>query len=151
MKIVIDTNVLISTLLSSNGIVGTFLLKELQDSETYSCYYLYTEVFDKKEKILKYSGLTEDELLELLYIALKKIQFINESQFSKSSWEKAKELAHDIDIDDVSFVALAIEIDAILWTGDKKLYRGLRDKGFKNIVNLEDLRQLLKRDKFDFS
>ena len=41
--------------MSSNGIIGTFLLKDLQDHEKYSCYMLYVELFDKKEKILKYT------------------------------------------------------------------------------------------------
>ena len=57
MKIVIDTNILISTLMSSDGVVGTFLLKDLREIEKYSCYYLYIEIFDKKDKIIKYSGL----------------------------------------------------------------------------------------------
>ncbi len=43
--------------MSSEGIVGTFLLKELRKIEKFSCYYLYIEIFDKKEKIIKYSGL----------------------------------------------------------------------------------------------
>lgn len=144
MKIVIDTNILISTLMSSDGVIGTFLLKDLREIEKYSCYYLYIEIFDKKDKIVKYSSLSEKEVLELLYLVLKKIQFINEHQITESSWEEARELTKDVDIKDVSFVALTIEIGAKLWTGDKKLYKGLRKKGFMDVVNLEDLRQLIK-------
>lgn len=144
MKIVIDTNILISTLMSSDGVVGTFLLKDLREIEKYSCYYLYVEVFDKKDKIIRYSGLKEKEVLELLYLILKKIQFINESQITKSSWDKAKKLTKDVDVKDVSFVALTIEIGAKLWTGDKKLHQGLRKKGFMDVVNLEELKELLK-------
>ena len=55
MKIVVDTNILISALMNANGITGTFLLKDLQKYEKLSCYLLYVELFDKKEKILKYS------------------------------------------------------------------------------------------------
>jgi len=73
MKIVIDTNILISALMSAEGVTGTFLLKDLSQFEKYSCYYLYVEIFDKKEKIIKYSGLNEKDLLELLYLTLKKI------------------------------------------------------------------------------
>jgi predicted nucleic acid-binding protein len=145
MKIIIDTNILISTIMSSGGVVGTFLLKDLREIEKFSCYYLYIEIFDKKEKIIKYSKLPEKEVLELLYLVLKNIQFINENQISKSSWEEAKELTKDIDVKDISFVALTIEIGAKLWTGDKKLYKGLRKKGFMDIVNLEDLKKLLKK------
>lgn len=144
MKIIIDTNILISTLMSSNGIIGTFLLKDLQDHEKYSCYMLYVELFDKKEKILKYTKIPEGEFLELLYIVLKRIDFINENQISKESWNQAIELTEGIDIKDVSFVALAIETKGILWTGDKKLHRGLKEKGFERVTNLEELRKLVK-------
>ncbi|MEN0003191.1 MAG: PIN domain-containing protein [Bacteroidota bacterium] len=145
MKIVLDTNILISTIMSSNGIVGTFLLNDLKAFEKYSCYYLYVEIFDKKEKITKYSGLPEKDILELLYLVLKKIQFINEHQISKTSWTKAKALTEDIDVKDISFVALTIELGGILWTGDKKLYTGLRKKGFMDIVILEDLKKLISK------
>lgn len=145
MKIVIDTNILISTIMSSEGVIGTFLLKELREIEKYSCYYLYIEIFDKKDKIIKYAGFPEKEVLELLYLVLKKIQFINENQISESSWKKAKDLTKDVDIKDISFVALTIEIGAKLWTGDKKLYKGLKKNGFIDVVNLEDLKGILSK------
>lgn len=138
-------NILISTLLSSDGVVGTFLLKDLREIEKYSCYYLYIEIFDKKDKIIKYSGLSEAEVLELLYLVLKRVQFINENQISEQSWGKAKELTEDIDVKDVSFVALTIEMGAKLWTGDMKLYKGLRKQGFMDVVSLEDLKEVLKK------
>lgn len=143
MRIVIDTNILISTLMSSNGVVGTFLLKELQEHDKLSCYMLYIELFDKKEKILKYTKLSEKELLELLYLVLKKIDFINEHQISQESWNRARELTKGIDVKDISFVALTIENESILWTGDKKLHKGLKDKGFTQVVNLEELKELI--------
>ncbi len=65
--------------------IGTFLLKELNEHEKLSCYMLYVELFDKKEKIVRYSKIPESELLELLYLVLKKIQFINEYQISQVS------------------------------------------------------------------
>lgn len=85
MKIVVDTNILISTLIKSKGKIGTFLLKELEGIEILSCYYLYIEIFDKKEKIKKYSKLTEIDLLELLYMVIRRVTFVNEDQISKGA------------------------------------------------------------------
>ena len=82
--------------------------------------------------------------MELLYIVLKRIDFINENQISKESWDQAMELTKDIDIKDISFVALAIELEGILWTGDKKLHQGLKEKGFERVANLEELRKMTK-------
>ncbi len=131
--------------MSSDGVIGTFLLKDLREIEKYSCYYLYIEIFDKKEKIIKYSGLEEKEVLELLYLVLKNIQFINENQISETSWKRARDLTEDIDIKDVSFVALTIELGAVLFTGDKKLYKGLKKKGFMDVMNLEDLKLRIEK------
>jgi predicted nucleic acid-binding protein len=43
---------------------------------------------------------------------------------------KAWELCKDVDEKDMMFVALALELDALLWTTDKKLATGLLAKGF---------------------
>jgi predicted nucleic acid-binding protein len=50
MKLVLDTNILISTLMKSDGVVGSILLRDLHDVEKLSCYYLYVEIFSKKIK-----------------------------------------------------------------------------------------------------
>jgi len=44
-------------------------------------------------------------------------------------------LCHDVDIADIPFVALAIELQFPLWTGDKRLKEGLRKKGFNHFYN----------------
>jgi predicted nucleic acid-binding protein len=47
-------------------------------------------------------------------------------------------LCKEIDEKDVLFVSLAIEINALLWTGDKKLKEGLKSKGFNNFLVIEE-------------
>ena len=37
------------------------------------------------------------------------------------------------------FVATALFIDGFLWTGDKKLARGLRKNGYNNIITTSEL------------
>jgi predicted nucleic acid-binding protein len=143
MRIIVDTNILISTMIQPNSRIGSLLMRDLDGkAAVFSCYYLYVEIFDKKERIKKYSKLDEIDLLELLYLVLRKVTFVNEEQISKASWDTAKELTKDIDIKDVSFVALALEMKAKLWTGDKKLYAGLREKGFQDVLNTRDLEEL---------
>jgi len=72
--------------------------------------------------------MNERELLELLFIVLREIEFVNVSQISDTSLSKARELVQGIDEDDTEFVALAIETDALLLTGDKKLHKGLKER-----------------------
>ena len=55
--------------------------------------------------------------------------------------KKAYEMCKDIDEADTPFVALALELDIPLWSGDKKLAKGLKDKKFDKILTNHDLLQ----------
>lgn len=143
MKIVIDTNILMSCLLNPYSTIGNLLLHELTTHTKFAPYFLFVEIFDKKEKIIKYSRMDERELLELLFIVLREVEFVNVSQISDTSVAKARELVQGIDENDMEFVALAIETDALLLTGDKKLYKGLKERGFEAVINVNDLKEML--------
>lgn len=54
------------------------------------------------------------------YRVFTSIELISEAIISHNSWTKALELTAEIDENDTSFVALALEMDELLWTGDKK-------------------------------
>jgi predicted nucleic acid-binding protein len=47
---------------------------------------------------------------------------------SEEAIKKALELTKDIDIKDLSYVALAIELDCVLLTRDKHLIKGVKNK-----------------------
>jgi predicted nucleic acid-binding protein len=49
------------------------------------------------------------------------------------------ELCKDIDEKDAPYIALAIELDIPFITNDKKLYTGLKKKGFSRIHLFEDI------------
>ena len=42
------------------------------------------------------------------------------------------DLCKDIDVHDIPFLSLALELNLPLWTGDKKLKNGLLGKGYYN-------------------
>ncbi len=79
----------------------------------------------------------EEEILDIFYYLLKRIEFYNEDSISDESLKKAYELCKDIDEKDLLFVALTIELEGLLWTGDKELLKGLKRKGFENIFILK--------------
>lgn len=109
-----------------------------ENLEVYSCKHIVVELFKHKEKIKKYSLLSEEELIEFLYFVLQKICIIDESILSSESVKQAYELCKDIDESDTPFVALTIELKALLWTGDKKLKEGLKKKGFISFFELKN-------------
>jgi putative PIN family toxin of toxin-antitoxin system len=130
MKIVVDTSVFISALISPKGIYADLLMNPIFKFDKYSSYYLVVEVFKHKEKILKYSKLEESELVEQVYNLLKNLNLINESQIPKDIWEKSFQLSKDVDENDTAFIALTEYTGGKLWTLDKKLANGLKKKGY---------------------
>ncbi len=56
---------------------------------------------------------------------------------SKKSIEASNKLCENVDIKDISFVALSIQTGLPLLTRDEKLYKGLRKQGYKNILLFE--------------
>jgi putative PIN family toxin of toxin-antitoxin system len=133
MKVVVDSNIIFSALLKKNSKLRDTLLKE--NHNFYSPNYFFNEIFKYKEKILRYSKLDEVELYEYLRKVLENIQFIRREVISKENRLMAFDLCKDIDEKDAPFIALAIEIDAYVWTGDKKLKKGLEEKGFSRFVD----------------
>ena len=54
----------------------------------------------------------------------------------------AFQLTKDIDENDTMFVALSIKLDTKLWTGDKKLITGLKEKSFSQIIETKEMLEL---------
>ena len=60
MKVVVDTNILFSALIVPYGQQADILLRNTE-LDLYSCYFLYIELLKHKKKLLKLSGLVENE------------------------------------------------------------------------------------------
>jgi predicted nucleic acid-binding protein len=92
--------------------------------------FVFIELFKHKERILAATDLSEEELLEALNSLFAHIQFLDESAIPIGDWLEARRLCSGIDEKDTPFVALAIHLNAPLWTEDHELKEGLRAKGF---------------------
>jgi len=92
------------------------------------------------KKLKSISKLSDGELSDSRDHLFARIHFINESLIPAKTWLSAKDYTRDIDIDDTDFVALTIHLKGHLWTGDKELYNGLKEKGFTKIFNTSDLK-----------
>lgn len=136
MKAIVDTNIVFSALLSSENIYRNELLFN-EDVQFYTCRFLIVEVFKNKEKMVKLSKFPEEELLEVFYDILKNFELYNEDLINKDKWKEAYELCKDIDLKDTPFVALCLEMDARMWTGDEVLKKGLIKKEFKKFFSLK--------------
>lgn len=95
-------------------------------------------------KISAFTKLDANQLSQIEQLVISNITFVSEELISERSWVAAYELTKDIDEDDTPFVALALELDTKLWTGDKTLARGLQKKGSDIIIGLTEMKNLLK-------
>lgn len=105
------------------------------DNDFFVCEIVLVELFKHKEKIIKVSDLSEDEIIQLYQIYLKKIHLYKEELISFENRQQAYQLCHDIDKNDSAHVALTLELKGLLWTGDKILKEGLLQKGFKQFFD----------------
>ena len=145
MKIVVDTNIVFSAILNSQSWIGQILLYSDKNVKFYSPRYLQTEIQKHKQKIRKYTSLSDSEIDEIIDTLYTKINFISEEFIPKEVLIVADELTRDVDYDDVMFVALAIHLRCKLWTGDKILMNTLTQKGFKRFITTSEIKDKHKK------
>jgi predicted nucleic acid-binding protein len=127
--VVVDTNIIFSALVSRRSRIREILLMEA--GLRFCCpRFIFSELFKHKERITAATDLSEEELLDALNSLFAHIQFVDESAIPMGDWLEARRLCSGIDEKDTPFVALAIHLNARLWTEDDELKKGLRAKEF---------------------
>jgi predicted nucleic acid-binding protein len=99
--------------------------------------FIIVELFKHAPKIQKATKLSKDEILHLLSSIVNCIKFYEEDLISVGSWTEAFRLCCDVDEKDTPYVALALELDATLWTNDNELKVGLKKKGFAKFYKFQ--------------
>ena len=146
MNLVVDTNIIISLLITPSGTIADLIFNKLNKSYLVSPRFMFDELLDKSRKIQKITGYTSKDLTELFYIIRETIEFIDDELITIENQKKAWQLVQDIDKKDLMFVALSLQTDYRLWTGDLKLIKGLKKKGFINITDTNELTRLLENN-----
>ena len=135
-RIVVDANIFFSALLKNENPYIKILMGA--NCKFFAPKFVFIEIFKHKEKIVKYSSLSEEELLEMLEMILEWIEFISLKEIDQQCLQRAYELTL-VDLLDAPFVALSLFLDARLWTGDKKLCKCLEDKGCNICITTQEL------------
>lgn len=137
MKIVIDSNIIFSALISGKELYVD-IFKALQ---IYVPDFMFYEIVKYEDRIIKKTKIP-DEFTFFIRELFSEITVIPKFGISKENYEKALSLCEDIDPKDTPYLALSIELDIPLWTNDKKLIKGLLDKGYKKIITTEEIFKL---------
>ena len=142
MKIVLDTNIIFSAVLNSSGKIGDLLLTSDDVFQFYTCDYLRDELAEHHDKLKRISKLSDKEITFSKELIFKNIHFINEYLIPNEHLTYAENLVADVDPNDSDFIALCAFLGCPLWSGDKKLQKGLIAKGYDKVMLTNDLWEL---------
>lgn len=143
---VVDTNILISALVTPNGTIAKLVFRDLNNYRLISPQFLFDEVISKYDKILKITGYKDNELKGMIYNISRKIYFIDDKLIAFNYQSEAYNLVKDIDKKNLLFVALSIKTGFPLWTGDIKLINGLKKNRFSNVIDTSGLMQIIQEN-----
>ena len=144
MKLIIDTNILISSLLKDSTTREILLNESLN-------FYLPEIVLSEVNKYLPYiiqkSELSEEEIKKLLNNLLENLILVPIDEYEKKMDEGMK-IIGNIDDKDTQFIALALSIENDgIWSNDKHFEKQKKIKVFKTIDTLNLLEELSKKEK----
>lgn len=138
-NIIIDTNIIFSAFLNINSKIGQILINGSKYYKFIAPEYLKDEIREHQSKIKTLRKLNNDNFLELYELIIRNLIVINHSLVSPEFYKEAYNICEKIDPDDTIFVAYSNYFRANLWTGDKKLIKGLEKVAFKRIITTEEL------------
>lgn len=143
IKVIVDTNIAFSAILNSSGRIGKVLFNSRDVFHFVSCKYMLTEIDRNRIKLQTLTGLEKVELNEIISSITGRINLISEEFISKANLLKAEAIVKDVDFNDLLFIGLTLELKGRLWTGDKKLIRGLTANGFNQFFTTSQLSSIL--------
>ena len=139
---VLDANIIFSGLLSGKNLYR----KIFENFIFYTPDFALNEIKNYQEKIIKKTKLNKLELQEFTLFIFSKLIVAPEFYITTASRQKAYNLCKEIDIKDIVYVALSIELNCPLITRDKPLYNGLIAQGFLNIILFDNFISQLSKD-----
>jgi predicted nucleic acid-binding protein len=142
MKIVIDSNVLFSALISGQE----KHLDIIKMNDVYMPDIVLYEMNKYENRIITKAKLKQADFRLFVRMLFEKVVVIPKFAISPESWHEAYKICRDIDEKDTPFIALSLEFEIPLWTNDKSLFKRLKEKGFDNFVTIEELMNLIERD-----
>lgn len=126
---VLDVNVLMSMLISGKAIYKSLL----KDYTFMSSDFAFIEIEKYQDTIQSKTKIDTENFKQFSYFLFSHVHFMPTYLIEDEAKQKAVKLVEDIDIKDVSYVALSIQLNLTLLTRDIPLYEGLRKKGFRNV------------------
>lgn len=113
--VVVDTNIVFSALLHSGGRFTEVLLTSNRRFVVNEL--VLVELFKHKEKVVRLSRLTDEDVVHLFYELMRALELLKEALVDPANRARAIELYRDSDVTDAPHAAIALETEGLLWTG----------------------------------
>jgi predicted nucleic acid-binding protein len=128
MIIIVDANIIISAMINPYSNIVKILLSEWKSIDFLIPEYAIQETLTQKHKLANEFNIS-DNLFESFIKHLNDVALIYSQEFiSDKDFAKANEIVEKIDPKDAIYVAFSLALDALIWTGDLKLFKALRRK-----------------------
>lgn len=142
MNIFVDTNIIFSAKLNPTWKISDLLL-DPSDHFTFFAPDLLISGLDRHHtKLISISKFSEEDISFLKRLLLSKLVLVDLVSIDQKDWQKALELVERIDEFDAPFLVLSLKMNTYLWTGDKKLKKGLQILGYDKVIDKDVLLQL---------
>ncbi len=144
MVAVVDANILISATLNLNGKIANLIFSNSSAVDFIVPAFIQTELKENEIKICTENKISIAEFNQNILLLLTQLLIINDDEISDATFKKAFDLTRNIDPKDTIYIALAISLDALFLTGDLKLLRALKRKGFNQLITPSDFKRIVK-------
>jgi predicted nucleic acid-binding protein len=142
MIVICDANIVYSSIITPDGINFHIIV----NSKVQICapIFMLNELKRHKKTIIELAKINEHEFQQRLKFLKTKIKFLEEDEIPKTHILKSLEITDSVDPNDFIYVALHLHTNHKIWTGDKKLIKGLRSKGYDFCITTQELKRKLK-------
>jgi predicted nucleic acid-binding protein len=131
---VVDANILMSILISGKASYRPIL--------SYYNFvfpdYVLIEADKYQSMMFAKTKMQKEEFLQWSYFVFSNVTILPRYVLNSDVIEKSNKIVENIDPKDVSYVALAMQLDLVLLTRDAVLYTGLKKQGFRRVLLFED-------------
>ncbi len=114
MKLVLDSNIIFSALIKKST-TRNIILSDIFD--LYAPEYVFIEITEHKELLLRKSKMNEEDFDALLLLLQKHIHLVSKENYNKNM-ALAENILRNIDITDSPFLALALDLKCSIWSND---------------------------------
>ena len=144
MIIIIDSNILISACLDSKSELYNIIVTDNLNIEFITPHFALEEIKNHSNRICVKAKKSVFDFEKNLDEVLSHILLLPDEEVSDENLIRAEDLTKNIDVKDTIFIAFSLALNSLFWSGDIKLYKALKRKGFANIITTKEFKQIIK-------